>query len=134
MRVQVDDRPRIESTSTSSAARSVAASACFFFHLSRPARAASLSGEFATTRSGAFARFLTAELFVAAARARDGATRGPSPSILRKGGGAGRACGRPRGVSPPCLLRRAVPAHRRGLWPRLPPRAPTVVRANRALY
>ena len=53
------------------------------FHLSRPARAASLSGEFAITRSGIFARGFLADL------AREGATRGASPSILRKCGGHG---------------------------------------------
>ena len=56
MRVQVDDRPLMESTRTSSTARSAAASGYLFFHRSRPARAASLSGEFATVRSGIFAR------------------------------------------------------------------------------
>jgi hypothetical protein len=55
------------------------------------------SGEFAITRSGAFVRG-----FRAAARAREGATRGASPSIFRKCGGQGAS---PR---PP---------------PRLPPRA-----------
>src|SRR5205809_2656758 len=79
MRVQVDDLPRMESISTSSTARSVATSGCLLFHLSRPARAASLSGEFATTRSGALVR-----CFFIAERAREGATRGASPSILRK--------------------------------------------------
>src|SRR5262249_17434478 len=58
--------------------------ACLVFHLSKPASAAPLSEEFATTRSGIFARgFFTAVL------ARDGATRGASPSILRKCGGQG---------------------------------------------
>ncbi len=56
MRVQVDDRPRMESTNTSSTARSSAASGCLFFHLSRPASAASRFGEFATTTSGIFVR------------------------------------------------------------------------------
>ena len=89
MRVQVDDLPRMESISTSSTARSAATSGCLLFHLSRPARAASLSGEFATTRSGALVRgFLAAGLF-APDLAREGATRGASPSILRKCGGQG---------------------------------------------
>src|SRR5437868_3905258 len=69
MRVHVDDLPRIESTRISSTASSAATSACFFFHRSRPATAASLFGEFATTISGILDR------------ARDGATRGASPSI-----------------------------------------------------
>src|SRR5438270_110559 len=73
MRVQVEDRPRIESTSTSSTASRSAMFACFFFHLSRPARAAALSGELATTIKGILTRdFLAADL------AREGATRGPS--------------------------------------------------------
>jgi len=84
MRVHVDDRPRIESTSTSSTARRPAIVACFVLHLSRPARAAALSGEFATTMRGIFVRgFLTDDL------AREGATRGASDSILRKCGGQG---------------------------------------------
>jgi hypothetical protein len=52
MRVHVDDLPRIESISTSSAARSAATSACLLFHLTSPASAASLLAEFATTTSG----------------------------------------------------------------------------------
>ena len=40
MRVHVDDRPRMESTSTSSTARQFAISGCLFFHLSSPASAA----------------------------------------------------------------------------------------------
>ena len=57
------------------------------FQRSSPASAASLLGEFATTTSGIFARGLR----FAGARplARDGATRGASPSILRKCGGQG---------------------------------------------
>src|SRR5215471_5148889 len=84
IRVHVDDRPRIESTSTSSAARCSDAPACFFFQRSKPARAASRSGELATVISGIFARGL-----LEAERAREGATRGSSPSILRKCGGQG---------------------------------------------
>ena len=76
MRVHVDDLPRIESTKTSSTARCLATSACLLFHLSRPASAASLWGEFATTRSGIFVRG-----FFVAALTREGATRGASPSI-----------------------------------------------------
>src|SRR5437899_5606871 len=84
MRVQVDDLPRIESTNTSSAASRAATSAYFAFHLSRPANAVALSGEFATTTNGIFTRdFFTLDF------ARDGATRGASPSILRKCGGQG---------------------------------------------
>src|ERR1700741_3886055 len=57
---------------------------CFFFHLSRPASAAALSGELATTIRGILTRdFLADDL------ARDGATRGPSFSVLRKCGGQG---------------------------------------------
>ncbi len=86
MRVHVDDVPRMESTSTSSTARSAAASGCLLFHLSRPASASSLLGEFATTIRGIFVR---GGAFLAADLARDGATRGASPSILRKCGGHG---------------------------------------------
>ena len=42
MRVHVDDVPRMESTSTSSTARSAATSGYLLFHLSRPASASSL--------------------------------------------------------------------------------------------
>src|ERR1700730_4937591 len=84
MRVQVEDLPRMESTSTSSVERKPTISTCLLFHLSRPASAADLSGEFATTMSGIFTRgFFIADL------ARDGATRGASDSILRKCGGQG---------------------------------------------
>ena len=48
IRVQVEDLPRMESVSTSSTVRNLAASGFLLFHLSRPASAASLSGEFAT--------------------------------------------------------------------------------------
>ena len=58
------------------------------FHRSRPARAASLSGEFATTISGIFVRGFFA-VASSAELAREGATRGASPSILRKCGGQG---------------------------------------------
>src|SRR3984957_7408927 len=81
MRVQVEDAPRIESTNTSSTARRLAASGYFCFHRSSPASAASLLGEFATTNKGIFVR--------GAFLARDGATRGASPSVLRKCGGQG---------------------------------------------
>src|SRR6478735_8639569 len=97
MRVQVDDLPRMESTSTSSGASNAAASACLLFHLSRPASAAALSGEFAATISGIFVRGvfvldLAGAAFGAADSADlalDGATLAPSPSILRKCGGQG---------------------------------------------
>ena len=89
MRVQVDDLPRMESTSTSSAARNPAASAYLLFHLSSPASAAFLSGEFAMTISGIFTRVLLTIDFFVADLARDGATRAASPSILRKCGGQG---------------------------------------------
>src|ERR1051326_5313854 len=56
MRVHVDDLPRMESINTSSTAKSPATSACFCFHLSSPASAAALSGEFATTINGIFSR------------------------------------------------------------------------------
>ncbi len=56
MRVHVEDVPRMESTSTSSTARRAATSGCLLFHLSRPASAASLLGEFATTINGIFVR------------------------------------------------------------------------------
>jgi hypothetical protein len=112
MRVQVDERPRIESTSTSSAAKNFTTFRCLRFHLSNPASAASLFGEFAITSSGIRTRgdFFVAErervfcvadagfcvedaevaFFVAAReaasfateRARDGATRVASPAIF----------------------------------------------------
>src|SRR5579875_1882962 len=84
IRVQVEDRPRIESTRTSSGASSAAAAGYLLFHRSSPASAASLLGEFATTISGIFVRG-----FFAADLAREGATRVPSPAILRKCGGHG---------------------------------------------
>ena len=64
MRVQVDDRPRMESTSTSSVARRAAIWEYLLFHLSSPASAAALSGEFAITISGIFTRggFFAADL------------------------------------------------------------------------
>ena len=86
MRVQVDDPPRIESTSTSSTARTLAAAGWRFFHFSRPAKAAFRSGEFATTISGIFVRgVLVVDLAsdLEADLAREGATRRGSPSILR---------------------------------------------------
>ena len=52
MRVQVDERPRMESTRISSMARWVAASGWFVFQRSRPSRAACLSGELAMVMSG----------------------------------------------------------------------------------
>src|ERR1700733_15564146 len=98
MRVQVEDLPRILSTRTSSTARCAAASEYFFFHLSRPARAISSLGDFAITRSGILVRDLLADFFAAvvfaADFARDGDTRGDSPSALRKCGGH-RASPRP---------------------------------------
>ena len=48
MRVQVEERPRMESTRTSSTARCAAAAGYLAFQRSRPARAASRSGELAT--------------------------------------------------------------------------------------
>src|SRR5580765_4447611 len=109
MQVHVDDLPRMESTNTSSTANSLATSACLFFHLSRPASAAYLSEEFATTLSGilvrgdfvraffpadfaseeAESRELAPEDLSRAVLAREGATLGASPSILRKWGGQG---------------------------------------------
>src|SRR5207249_8633796 len=56
IRVQVDDLPRMESTRTSSTASNLAAWGWLLFHLSRPASAAFLSGEFATITSGIFVR------------------------------------------------------------------------------
>ena len=93
MRVQVDDRPRMESTRTSSTPRSPAISGCRSFHLAKPSIADSLLGELAITSSGILVRgawvadfcrgFLDADF------ARDGATRGASPVILLKWGGQG---------------------------------------------
>jgi hypothetical protein len=82
IRVHVDERPRIESTSTSSTASSFATFGCFAFHRSNPSSAAFLSGELATTISGILVRFFFAGVFFAAPRARDGATRDPSPGIF----------------------------------------------------
>ena len=58
--VHVLYRPRIESTSTSSTARYLAALGCQCFHRSRPARAASVSDDFAMVRSGIFVERLRA--------------------------------------------------------------------------
>src|SRR5580698_9588787 len=94
MRVQRDERPRIRSTRTSSTANSFATSVYLFFQRSRPASAASSLGEFAIVRRGALIRdalagdFFGIE-FAVSDLARDGATRLPSPSILRKCGGHG---------------------------------------------
>src|SRR5208337_287490 len=89
----------ILSTSTSSTARYPAASGYFPFHRSSPAIAASSLGELAITSSGIFVRgFFEVDFFVpvfsapsffAPDFAREGATRGCSPSILRKCGGHG---------------------------------------------
>ena len=98
MRVHVDDRPRIESTRTSSTARCDAALGYFAFHRSSPARAASFFGELATTIRGIFVRgflsFVVVDFAFAPAVfapfapfapfAREGATRGASPSIFLK--------------------------------------------------
>src|SRR5437016_328649 len=92
IRVQVDDLPRMESTRTSSGASNAAASTYLLFHLSRPASAAALSGELATTMSGILTRgFFVVDLTAAdfADFARDGATLAASPSALRKCGGQG---------------------------------------------
>src|SRR5437763_3520391 len=92
IRVQVDDLPRMESTRTSSGASNAAASAYLLFHLSRPASAAALSGEFVTTISGILMRgFFVFDLTAAdfADFAREGATLAASPSILRNCGGQG---------------------------------------------
>src|SRR5215213_11784900 len=89
MRVHVDERPRIESTSTSSTASSLATFGYFFFQRSSPSRAAFLSGEFAITRSGILTRFFLAAGFFEVDFAREGATRVPSPSIFWKCGGQG---------------------------------------------
>jgi hypothetical protein len=81
MRVQVDERPRIESTSTSSGASFAATSGCRAFQRSSPASASALLGEFAITSSGMRAR--GAFFFAPRPFARDGATRAASPSNLR---------------------------------------------------
>jgi hypothetical protein len=92
MRVhEEDDRPPMESTSTSSTARRLATSGCLPSHLSRPASAASLLGEFATTTRGIFVRRA-----FAVDLACEGATRRGSPSILRKRGHRRRRGPRPR--------------------------------------
>src|SRR5687768_11444637 len=70
IRVHVDERPRIESTSTSSTAKYFATFRCFCFHLSKPANAASLLGEFAITNNGIRCR---AGFFFAATRAGESA-------------------------------------------------------------
>src|SRR5688500_14544610 len=70
IRVHVDERPRIESTSTSSTAKYFATLRCLCFHLSKPANAASLLGEFAITNNGIRCR---AGFFFAATRAGEAA-------------------------------------------------------------
>ncbi len=82
MRVQVDERPRMASTSTSSIARCPAASGWRCFQRSRPASASSLLGEFATVTSGMRARGARSDVPAAAFFAREGATRGASPSAF----------------------------------------------------
>ena len=52
IRVQVEERPRIESTRTSSAARNFTTFRCLRFQRSKPAKAASLFGELAITNNG----------------------------------------------------------------------------------
>ena len=84
MRVQVDERPRIESTSTSSTARCFAASGC----LCLPALEAGERGILVRRVGDDDQRHFRARL-LAARFACDGATRGASPSILRKCGGQG---------------------------------------------
>src|SRR5579862_139230 len=96
MRVQVEDLPLIESTKTSSTANKLATSGCSLFQRSSPASAAFLSGEFATTTSGILVRVVF--VFGPTDFAREGATRGASPSILRKCGGHG-ASGSPAASS-----------------------------------
>ena len=86
MRVQVDERPRIESTSTSSTASCAGGLGMPRLPALEARERGLLVGEFATTSSGIFAR---GGFFGAARFARDGATRGASPSILRKCGGHG---------------------------------------------
>jgi hypothetical protein len=84
MRVHVDDLPRMESTKTSSGSSNSTIPACLAFQRSRPARAALLSDELATTIKGILIRGgFGLDL------AREGATLGPSDSILRKCGGHG---------------------------------------------
>src|SRR5258708_5414180 len=108
----------MESTSTSSTARSLAASGYLLFHLSRPASAASLSEEFAITRRGIFVR----GGFFAADFAREGATRGASPSILRKCGGQG-ASARPVASSLAATSNNCSTEPREPFLP--PPRSPS---------
>ena len=64
MRVHVDERPRIESTSTSSTASSFATFGYFAFQRSSPSSAAFLSGEFAMTTSASPSQTASSDLLV----------------------------------------------------------------------
>jgi hypothetical protein len=102
MRVQVLERPRMASTSTSSTCSSAAASGWHAFQRSSPASASSLCCAFATVMSGcvdcrrplplpaALAPSSSpARAAFAAPLRRDGCTRGGSPGCLRYWGGHG---------------------------------------------
>jgi hypothetical protein len=77
MRVHVVERPRIESTRTSSGARCFTTFACAAFQRSRPSSAAFLSGELAIVMTGSFSRLVFFADAVVLARVGD--TRGASP-------------------------------------------------------
>src|SRR5438132_1700298 len=80
IRVHVDERPRIESTSTSSTWSRAAASGWRAFHRSRPASASSLCAALATVMRGWVDCRRPLPFVLAFALAlRDGATRGGSP-------------------------------------------------------
>ena len=108
MRVHVEDRPRIESTSTSSTARSLAASPCLLFHRSRPCQRGALVGRVRHHHQ----RHL----------------RPRSLSPLRPW----RAKEPPAALRPPSCESAAAMAHRPVPQPRPSPRVPATARANRA--
>ena len=132
MRVQVDERPRIESTSTSSTARSSRRSGCSAFQRSRPASAAFLRrlalamvmeraswapGRAVLCSAGLAGRFLRF--------ARDGATRGGFARASWKCGG--------QGASPsPSLVARRELEERSSDPPRVHPRVRVAHSAKRA--
>jgi len=92
MRVQVVERPRIESTRMSSTCNRAAAAGCLAFQRSRPARASASCAAFAIVMSGCVdvrrpLRGVSApgplrSLFAAVAFRREGATRGGSSRCL----------------------------------------------------
>ena len=108
MRVQVDERPRIESTSTSSTARCAAASGCFAFQRSRPG-----------------------ERRVLVRRVGDDDERHLLARRLRRPALLARATARRAAPRPPSSRSAAARARRRAPTPRRAPRARGAPRATR---